>query len=425
MAMDASFSSRMEYFHQGPLPVFGLQSALSKNALEACPGLGIDYSKLGIEFTRKNHADSLVGGFVNVRTGYSANTAIRRLGASGGVLTQTLLHLFESGRVDAAILVRQGVPDAVSARSVIARTRDEILNCAQSVYIPVSTLDILIDIDPRLRYVMTCLPDQSAALRRMQLDGHPGAQAVKYVLGPYTGTALEPGAIKAYLKGAGVHSDDKVVSLNWRAGEWPGYLEIVTASGRVLRSKKVYYNFLIPFFITQASLQSMDFANEYADLSVGDAWSPVFEKQGGGFAVYLTRSPEMEEIVCEMIGLGLLEGKIEPRDEAASMHGHMIDFKKRGGYIRNCMRRALGLGAPDFGIKPVPIGFMRIFVELVVSGIFLVCRTPLSRWLVSKIPEPMIGPVFNRLRLIWKAASRPAKRRGLGSLVIIPSSHEK
>ena len=85
------------------------------------------------------------------------------------------------------------------------------------------------------------------------------------------------------MRSKGVSDDDAVTSLRWRAGEWPGYLQIQTASGREIRSKKVYYNFLIPFYITQASLQSMDFANEFADVSVGDAWSPRFESQGAGF----------------------------------------------------------------------------------------------------------------------------------------------
>ncbi len=74
---------------------------------------------------------------------------------------------------------------------------------------------------------------------------------------------------------------DGITSLKWRAGEWPGYLEIKTESGRLIRSNKFYYNYLIPFFITRNSLQNMDFANEFCDLSVGDAWSPRFEKAGG------------------------------------------------------------------------------------------------------------------------------------------------
>ena len=50
----------------------------------------------------------------------------------------------------------------------------------------------------------------------------------------------------------------------------------------------------------------MDFVNEFADLSVGDAWSPKYEKEGGGFSVVVTRTGAMERIIEEMIDANLL-----------------------------------------------------------------------------------------------------------------------
>jgi len=187
----------------------------------------------------------------------------------------------------------------------------------------------------------------------------------------------------------------------------------------VLRSKKIYYNFLIPFFVTQSSLQSMDFANEFCDLSVGDAWSPKFEAEGGGHSVVVTRSAEMEAIVAAMVERGALAlDEVDPLT-ATEMHGHMIDFKKRGGFIRNRWRRGLGLRAPDYGIRPENIPASRYLVELIISGLFVVGRTGLARWIVAQIPERVIGALFNRLRLSWKAASKPTKRKGLGNLQMI------
>ena len=43
----------------------------------------------------------------------------------------------------------------------------------------------------------------------------------------------------------------------------------------------------------------------------------------------------------------------------------------------------------------------------------------LARWLVAQIPERVIGPVFNKLRLSWKALSKPTKRKGLAGLTMI------
>jgi len=360
----------------------------------------------------------LVGHVLKVRTGHAVNKEIRANAASGGVITQTLIYLLENNFVDGVIIAKQGVPSPERASPIIAKTRDEILSGAGSVYIPVSMLEILDDLDPSKKYAITCLPEESAILRTMQQQKIFSAMQIRYVLGPYTGTALKPEAIRYYLKSKKVSDDDPITSLKWRAGEWPGYLEIKTKSGKVIKTPKVYYNFLIPFFITQNSLMSMDFANEFADLAVGDAWSPYFENLGGGHSVVVTRNIEIESIIEDMCKKGLLELKVEDSLKASDMHGHMLDFKKRGGWIRNKWRKSIGKPAPDYGYRPKQIPISRYLVETVISIIFLFGRLNLLRWLFLKIPESIIGPVFNFLRLSWKKLSRPTKRKGLSNFEV-------
>ncbi|HMP73589.1 MAG TPA: coenzyme F420 hydrogenase/dehydrogenase beta subunit N-terminal domain-containing protein [Kiritimatiellia bacterium] len=402
---------------RGPLPEFGNTSE-PEAGLRVCPANRLSYPHLYRSHYGHLPDRWLLGEVVATRTGYSTDPEIRRRSASGGILTTTLIYLLEQRRVDAVVAVRQGVPTPERARAVICSTRAEILACAQSVYVPVSLLDILREFEPGKRYAMTCLPDQAAALRALQREGFEPARQVHYVLGPYTGTALDPGAIPAYLRSKGVNEKDPVTSLQWRAGEWPGYLEIRTASGKVLQTKKVYYNYLIPFFITRNSLQNMDFANEFSDLAVGDAWAPGFEAAGGGHAVFTTRTPSMEAIVMDMIKQGLLFADPVDPLKASEMHGHMLDFKKRGGYIRNQLRRRIGLAAPDFGMRPRPLPWSRIGVELIISLIFAICGSGAARWLLARIPESILGPFFNRLRLGWKRLSKPTKRKGLGELTM-------
>ena len=51
------------------------------------------------------------------------------------------------------------------------------------------------------------------------------------------------GAIRSFLRGRGIKDSNKINSLKWRAGEWPGYLEIILGDGRVTRAEKFYYNY--------------------------------------------------------------------------------------------------------------------------------------------------------------------------------------
>ena len=378
----------------------------------------INYPDLYKEFFGTYPKNWLVGHVLKVRTGYSADKFIRKKSASGGILTQTLKYLLENNYVDAVILACQGVPSPEKASPVIAETIDDIFKCMGSIYIPVNMLEILDKLNPKKRYAITCLPHESAILRKMQVDKSPSAMQIKYILGPYTGTALYPSAIRCYLRSKKIRKNDKIVKLQWRAGEWPGYLEIKMSSGKIIKTPKIYYNFLIPFFITKNSLESMDFANEFADISVGDAWSPKFESLGGGHSVVVTRTHKMEEVISKMIRENLICLKDEDLLKASDMHGHMLDFKKRGGWLRNEFKRKFGINAPDYGYKPKNIPLTRIFVEIIISSVFFVGKFKFVRWTISFIPESIIGPLFNFLRLKWKKISRPTKRKGLSNFEV-------
>ena len=414
-----SRSSKMQVTELGPVPLFSDEESLPEAAIECCPAYKLNYPALYKSHYGKHPENWLTGIALKVRTGYASDEGIRAAGASGGVLTRVLIHLLESGQVHAVIAVKQGIPTAEEARAVICRSRGEIIACAQSVYIPVSMLDVLRELTPGEHYAMTCLPEQSAALRKLQAQGHAGAMQIRFVVGPYTGTALYPAAIRAFLQSKGIGRNDAITRLQWRAGEWPGYLEIQLASGAVVRTKKVYYNFLIPFYVTQASLQSMDFVNEFADLAVGDAWSPQHESAGGGHSVIVTRTPEMESIISDMVLKQLITAQEEQPLKASEMHGHMIDFKKRGGYLRNQWRAMTGRRAPDYGYRPETVPLSRKIVECVISGIFAIGRTSVARWVMASIPERVMGPAFDNIRKGWKSASKPTKRKGLSDFRVI------
>lgn len=407
---------------EGPRPCVddSSQGALDHSV---CPGVGIDYPCL-YEAHYGRHPDNWLTGIVQkVRTGHAADPTIRLAGASGGVITRVLQYLLETGRIDGAVVAKQGIPSPMEASAVIATTPREVLDCAGSVYIQVPMIPALARFEPGKRYAFVGTPEQTAVLRELQRRGDARARQVAFVLGPYTGTALSPRALEYYLRSNKVAKNDPVTSVQWRAGKWPGYLEIRTASGVVLQSPKVYYNFLIPFFVTDTSLLSRDFCNEFADLAVGDAWSPKFENAGeGGVSVVVTRTPEMEAIVAEMAAKGLLALEEADPAKAGDMHGHMLDFKKRGGYLRGRMRRFFGRPAPDYGYRPAKIAFSRRLVEGVISSVFFLCRTAPARWTVCRIPERLLGPFFNWMRLRWKALSRPTKRKGLAQYDVIITS---
>lgn len=409
---------------RGPLP--HLSGDLTPEADQAlalawavCSGRGVPYPDL---FASLNYQPQnwLLGSYRQILTGFASETAVRRRGASGGVISRILIHLLESGQVEGAVVLRQGLNHPETATPTIATNREQVLAAAQSVYAVTPVLTVLPEIAAfRGRLAFVGLPEQVAALRMLQVSGHPAAQKVKFVLGPYTGTNMYAGAVRAFLRARGVADQMPIRSLQWRAGEWPGYLQIETADGRVFQAEKFYYNYLIPFYISRNCQITPDFSNELTDLSVGDAWSPKLEQARGGHSVILVRSPQAQQVVTEMVQSGELTLEEIPLDQALAMHGHMLDFKKRGTFIRLEAQQRRGQPVPVFGYQPTAITAVRWVVEGVISGSFTIGRQSWARWLIAKLPLEIVGPTFNTLRKSWKGLSKPTKRKGLGEVQFV------
>lgn len=402
----------------GPLPY--LRRPLTKEeddslglAWAVCSGRGVPYPEIFDKFSH-NPENWLIGPYSQVFTGFATNQAIRRRGASGGVISRVLIHLLESGQVEGAVVLQQGRHSPETASPVIATNREQVLAAAQSVYAVTPVLTILPEMAAfagRLAFVG--LPEQVATLRMLQVAGHPAAQKVVFVAGPYTGTNMYLGAVRAFLKSQGVADQIAIASLQWRAGEWPGYLQVKTADGRIFKAQKFYYNYLIPFYISRNCQITPDFTNELTDLSVGDAWSPQFEQAGGGHSVVVARSQQAAAILTQMQELNELTLEPIEVNQALEMHGHMLDFKKRGTFIRLEVQNKLGKPIPQFGYRPESMTLGRRLVELVISGSFTIGRFQWARWLVSQLPLGLVGPAFNTLRKSWKSLSKPTKRKGL------------
>lgn len=412
---------RFEETERGPLPVLrrpgerisNIEGPVLEGALAACPGRGVPFPEL-FEWLGRRVESPLLGPYLRLWTGHAAEEAIRRQGASGGVISRVLIHLLESGRVEGAVVLRQGLRDPELAEPTIATNREEVLAAAQSVYAVTPMLDLLPAMERfpgRLAFVG--LPEQVAALRMLQAAGRPEARKVDFIAGPYVGTNMHGGAVRAFLRAQGVPDSMPIDRLEWRAGEWPGHLRIEIADGRVFEARKFYYNYLIPFFISRNCQITPDFSNELTDLSVGDAWSPDLESAGGGHSVVVARSPEAVALLEEMKGAGLLALDEISFERAASMHGHMIDFKKRGSYLRLEAQRRRGLPVPEFGIRPARVPWDRRLVERVLGAVFALGRQAWARSILERLPVEWVGPAFDFLRKRWKAVSKPTKRRGL------------
>jgi len=381
----------------------------------ACSGGEVIFPQLNEQVFGHQPENMLLGQYENIFVGHASEGGVRSQGASGGVVTAVLCNLLTKGEVDGAIVLGMDEAEPWKSEVRIARTPSEVQAAAQSKYSlsPVNTIfRELEDLPGRFAYVG--LPCQVHSLRKLQAAGHPAANKITHVIGSYCGTILQFDAVRSFLRNNGVRDIEQVADLQYRAGEWPGQMQVTLKNGEVIALKKFYANYLIPFFMVDRCKLCTDLANEFADIACGDAWAPVYEERGLGWSLVMGRTKRGAALLDSMAAEGKLTLQPLEEESAVSMHSHMLDFKKRGAFLRMERRAKRGQPVPEYGYKPNDIPRERRIFEAVLGAIFWLCSLSIARWLVEHFPVRITGQLFEQARLTWKRFTRTTKRKGLG-----------
>jgi coenzyme F420 hydrogenase subunit beta len=383
--------------------------------LNACAGKTFSFPDYREHFYREPaHFHTYIGPYENIFTGHSTDPEIRLNAGSGGILSAVLIYLLEKKKIDGAIVTAMSKDKPWLTEPVIATSRQEILEAAQSKYIITSVNEILaksLDFEGRLAYVG--LPGQVQSIRKLQKTADPSVANIRYLFGPFYGNTLYFSSVISFLRSHGEKDYRQIRKLWFRYGEWPGNMRVEMNSGRIFELKKFHANYLIPFHILKNSLFCTDLTNEFTDISGGDAWSPEYEERGKGYSIVIPRSKTGMEIIDNMVREGRLELSPCSEEEAIRMHSHGYDFKKRGSFIRIGFRRMFFRPVPDYGYRLSGFPASRYLMELLISSLFLLLGTWPARRMVELFRPAFIGRIFERIRDTWKKSTRTIKRKNL------------
>lgn len=379
--------------------------------------LGVNYPELNRFVFGSLPKNWLIGNYKKIFIGHMTDEHVRRNGASGGIMSGTQLYLLEHGEVQGVITLRMRRDAPYLTEPVIATDRQGILEGAQSKYTTAPLNQILAQLPGAFTSVVySGLPEEIASIRKLQRAGHPSVKPITYVLGTFYGEAIGFSAIKSFLRAHGVRDLREIASLEFRAGEWPGYMRVALKSGRVISVRKFHANYLIPSHITPYSLCQVDYMSELADISVGDAWAPSYEARGGGWSVIIARTQKGLELLERMQQGGAVKLQEISEQELVTMHSHGLDLKKRGAFIRIARRKAKGLPVPTYGYEPTNIPASRRRFESLLGIMFAIFQFPPTIWILEHVPIGFIGWFFIRARNIWKRSTRKTKKGGLTDL---------
>ena len=344
--------------------VANLSADAAAHAAAACPFAdgGSDEDRIG----RARHGadcawDVRLGFYRDLWVGAVAEGDYRANGASGGIITWILAELLRQGRIDAALHVRKvdHPADGILFRYGVSRSAEEIQAGAKSRYYPIEASEVLRQLKEQPgRYAFVGLPCFVKAVRRLAEQDPIVNERIAFCIGLVCG----------HLKST-AYAD----CFAWQAGIPPGRLEEVdfrvklpnrissdygvrvrgagieaTRPARQLLGAYWGYN----FFRYPACDYCDDVFAETADLSVGDAWLPEFERDARGTNVVAVRHPELRE---------LLEGArrekrldltpATPDQLAASQKGGLRD-RREGLAYRLYLKRKRRIWAPHKRVQP-------------------------------------------------------------------------
>jgi coenzyme F420 hydrogenase subunit beta len=392
-----------------------IPDALADTLWEACPGKHFDFPRYrSVFYSQTPNFHEFIGPYYQIGIGYAHNSETRLRAASGGIISAILIWLLQKNLIDGAVVLNMSEQEPWLTQAVIATTAEEILAAAQSKYIISSVNELLPEMQAfkgRLAYVG--LPGQVQAIRKLQAMDHPSVKNIVYIFGPFYGNTLHFSSVNSFLRTYGERDYRQIRRLYFRHGEWPGNMRVEMNNGRIIQLKKFHANYLIPFHILRNSLYCTDLANEFTDISGGDAWAPVYEDRGKGFSMVISRSAAGEQVLQQMIAEGILSFEPISEEESIVMHSHGYDFKKRGAFIRIQFRKWLGKSVPDYGYVIKGFTVTRYLMELAISSLFILFGTRASRWLVEQLPPSFVGGLFEKTRKVWKKSTHSIKRKNL------------
>ncbi len=269
--------------------------------------------------------DYLLGVYKQLLLGRSIDAVARKSAASGGVITELLCELLESGQADAVLSVGFGASDPVNPCYLVSRTGKELRERAGSVYSYISAAELK-RVGAEVageRVAIVCQPCLVPLVRRWQEQGELDVVAV---LSFFCGYNMTHAATHYLLDKAKVLPED-VAWIRYRYGEYPGGFCVKPKDGRKVCFGKESYELVNLQFVRSGCSRCSLYMGEGADLSCGDAW--LREHQGLTSIVARTDA-----------GLDLLsaaKARLElyelPENILLHMHLHNLIYKKYGNSL--------------------------------------------------------------------------------------------
>ncbi|MDT1062487.1 polysaccharide pyruvyl transferase family protein [Paracoccus sp. CPCC 101403] len=332
------------------------------------------------------------GHFENSYIGHS--NAFRPSSSSGGVATYVFQQLLRRAEVDYLYVV-QGDAEG-GYRYAVFRDEKAILSISKTRYFPV-TMDELFSIIQQTpgRVAVSGVACFVKAIRLKQ-HYHPELrERIRFLVGIICGGLKSRHYTDFLAQSAGIQGSytDAQYRVKNPEGEANDYF--FSASDQTLRTRRIRMRRLgdmwgSGLFKNKACDFCTDVLTELADISLGDAWIPEYNRDGMGTSVVVTRNPLADRIIRDGIAAGELTMETAPIDLVLRSQSGGLNHKMNALKFRLWTSR-------KFTDLPIPACRTRVEKEVAAADMLVqVLRERVRANSLRLWPDSGNAAVFNR-----------------------------
>lgn len=297
-----------------------------KACVKVCPS--IDFHNLHSAFP-----DNYIGNIKSVYIGKANNPLIYAQSQSGGVCTATLIHLFDHGMIDAAIVCRMNAANPPIVEAYVAETAEQLTESQKSKYTPVELLSALKLTASKKAVAIVGLPChlEGAELLKKQSKKF---QNIKYKFGLICdrtlGATLED-VVMSYT------NKKKTAIIEWRKkdfsvdGTYYPYktapISIKYPNNEIIVLPNTYRFALKEMFTPPRCRVCYDKLNIFADIVFGDPWGMTDVDWNKGESLVFTRTSIGEALIRDMIDSKVISMKTANINEL--LKGQHVNERRR------------------------------------------------------------------------------------------------
>lgn len=299
----------------------------------------------------------LWGPYVEVMIGHATDDSIRFAGASGGALSAVLMHLIDSGTVDAVVQTTASAEFPIGNIPIISTDKKGITAAAGSRYAPSAPLE---EINAQVeanrvngtRYAFVGKPCDVAAMRAMCARNPEVAATFPVILSFFCAGVPSHEGGREVLAKLGT-TLDQTSRFRFRGNGWPGQAT-ATAHDGTKRSMSYHDSWggILSRHVQMRCKLCADGTGTAADIVCADAWKsdtagyPLFD-EAPGISLIMARTSLGAQLVAEACTAGRIKTQAFDISDLTSIQVGQRD-RRRALLARLIGRRITGKPIPKY-----------------------------------------------------------------------------